>query len=312
MYRAVIIGAGNIASGFDAPDSLDILTHAHAYQCSPGFQLMGFYDIDYGRAKAAADKWGCKAYGTLEAAVRDAEVVSCCVPDLYHKQALEEISTYCPKLVIAEKPLAASVAEGEKLARIYGGRIPFLLNYSRRFLPEFQSMREEIRRYGNFLKGIGHYGKGILHNGSHMIDLLGFLLGGVGCHRILESEIHDLEGDASRDVILQIAGKPFYMTAIDSRIATIFELDLFFEKARVRILDGGNRIEKYEIRESATYQGYYNYILSECVDVDYSHAMEGLLENAGRVLDGVEGPACGLGDGLNVLKLCMQIRGESF
>lgn len=310
MYRAVIIGAGNIASGFDAPDSRDILTHAHAYQRNPAFQLMGFYDKDYRRAKAAADKWNVQAYETLDAAMQTAEIVSCCVPDPYHRQILEEVAAYTPGLVIAEKPLAASVEEGEMLKRVYGNRIPLLLNYSRRFLPEFQSLQRELGQYGKFLKGMGYYGKGILHNGSHMIDLLRFLLGDVGCHRVLKSEIHDFGEDPSKDVILEIQGKPFYMAAIDSRIATIFELDLFFEKVRVRILNGGTLIEKHEIKESDTYKGYYNYVLTEREEVDYSHAMTGLLNNAENVLKGVEAPVCGVEDGVELLRICMQIRGE--
>ncbi len=312
MYRAVIIGAGNIASGFDSPDSRDILTHAHAYQCHPAFQLTGFYDKDYKRAVEAAHKWGCRAYGTLAEALKAAKVVSCCVPDSYHRQILEKAAAYAPKLVIAEKPLASSVAEGEELLRTYGTGIPLLLNYSRRFLPEFQLLREEIRRYGKFLKGVGYYGKGILHNGSHMIDLLRFLLGSVECGKILKAEIRDYDGDPSKDAILQVQGQPFYMAAVDSRIATVFELDLFFEKARIRIVDGGSLIERYMIKESDTYAGYYNYVFQEREHVDYSHAMIGLLDNAKDILEEKGTPACSIEDGAEVLKICIQIRGESF
>lgn len=312
MYKVVIIGAGNIASGFDAPGSRDILTHAHACQCNPAFQLMGFYDKDYRKSMEAADKWSCHAYETMDDALKEAEVVCCCVPDKYHKQVLEQIPAYQPKLVIAEKPLAVTVAEGESLRQIYGNRIPLLLNYSRRFLPEFRGLREEIRQYGRFLKGIGYYGKGTLHNGSHMIDFLSFLFGAVECSDVLPFEIYDLAGDASKDLILKVQGEPFYMLAIDSRIVTVFEMDLFFEKARIRILDGGILIEKYRIKESDTYQGYYNYVFEGQEKVNYSNAMAGLLENAEGFLGSGEELACSLEDGLDVLRLCMKIRGELF
>lgn len=312
MHKSVIIGAGNIASGFDSPDSPNVLTHAHACQRSAAFQLMGFYDKDYRKAQEAAEKWDVRAYGTLNDALKEAEVVFCCVSDKYHKQILEEISAYQPRLVITEKPLAASVAEGESLRQIYDGRIPILLNYSRRFLPEFQELREEIKQYGSFLKGVGYYGKGVLHNGSHMIDFLRFLFGGVEYSEVLPCEVHDLEGDPSRDLVLKVHGEPFHMLAIDSRIVTIFELELFFEKARIRILDGGTLIEKHGVKESDTYQGYYNYVLADRETVNYSHAMMGLLQNAERFLSGTEELACSLEDGLNVLQICMQIRGEIF
>lgn len=310
MYQAVIIGAGNIAAGFDSPDSPDILTHAHAYQCNPAFRLAGFYDKDCRKAKEAADKWGVQAYETLDAAMETAEVVSCCVPDIFHRQVLEEVLAYHPRLVIAEKPLASSLAEGEILRRAYGVGIPLLLNYSRRFLPEFQKLRQEIKQYGKFVKGVGYYGKGIVHNGSHMIDFLCFLFGTVECLNVLPSAIEDFEGDSSKDAILRIQEGQFHMLAIDSRIATVFEMDLFFEKARVRILDGGILVERYQVKESDTYQGYYNYVLTGRETVNYSHAMTGLLEHAERLLNGKEEPACSLEDGMDVLKICMQIRGE--
>lgn len=310
MYNTVIIGAGNIAANFDSPDSTDILTHAHAFQNSDAFRLLGFYDKDYHVAKAAALNWGCHAYESLESALESAEVVSCCVSDQYHKEILEKAAKYKPKLVITEKPLAVSMIEGKVIEQIYYHKIPILLNYSRRFLKEFQDLREEIKQYGTFLKGIGYYGKGTLHNGSHMIDLLGFLLGTVECHEVLKPEIHDFDGDSSRDVILKIQEGQFHMIAIDSRIATIFEMELFFEKTRIRILDGGTRIERYKIKESDTYQGYYNYVLSRSESVNYSNAMTGLIDNAQKFLNRDEKLLCTLEDGINVLRICMQIRGE--
>lgn len=311
MYRTIIIGAGQIAAGFDTPDSSDILTHAHACQCSEDFCLMGFYDRDDRKTGVAAKKWNCCAYRTLGEAMEEAEVAICCVPDAYHREVLGEILQYHPKLVITEKPLASSVEEGEMLTQIYGDGIPVILNYSRRFLSEFRKLRQEIKEYGKFVKGVGYYGKGIVHNGSHMIDFLRFLFGTVECLEVLPSEIRDFDGDCSRDAVLQVGTGQFHMLAIDSRIATIFEMDLFFEKARVRILDGGTLIERYQLEESDIYKGHYNYVSVGCENVDYSHAMTGLIENARGVLEGKGKPACTLEDGLAVLRLCTGIRGET-
>ena len=46
MYKAVIIGAGNIAAGFDSPKSEKVLTHAHAITLHPDFELLGFINSD--------------------------------------------------------------------------------------------------------------------------------------------------------------------------------------------------------------------------------------------------------------------------
>ena len=96
------------------------------------------------------------------------------------------------------------------------------------------------------------------------------------------------------------------MNAIDCRLVTIFELELFFEKARIRILDGGEKIEIYEIRESDVYSGELNYQLSRTRQVDYSQAMMGLYDNVFHYLEGKQEIACTLEDGVQAVKICRE------
>lgn len=311
MYKVVIIGAGNIAAGFDSPESEKILTHAHAVAAHPDFELLGFYDTDEKKALEAARRWGGRVYADIESAVKKADVVCCCVPDRYHGEVLKKIAPFRPKVVIAEKPLAATYKEVQEIWAIYEGKIPLVVNYSRRFLKEFHALKQEMKAYGKFLKGAGYYGKGILHNGSHMIDILRFLLGEVEDISVVGAGVCDFETeDPSRDVVLKIQQGNFYMMAIDCRAVTIFEMELFFEKARVRILNGGEKIEAYRVEDSEVYAGYKNYRLQEVREVDYSGAMAGLLENVGGFLKLEQSLNCTLQDGVDVLKICMSIRGE--
>lgn len=312
MYRAVIIGAGNIAAGFDSPESEKILTHAHALLKHPDFELLGFYDTDEKKALGAAERWGGRAYADIESAVKNADVVCCCVPDRFHREILRKIAQFQPKIVIAEKPLTATYQEAKEIQDLYEGKIPLVVNYSRRFLKEFQFLKSEINSYGKFLKGVGYYGKGILHNGSHMIDILRFLLGEVEETKILGTPIFDFEFcDPSCDVLLKIQRKNFYMMAIDCRAVTIFEMELFFTRARVRIINGGEKIEIYRVEASDNYTGYENYLLQEERVVDYSQAMMRLMENVSGFLKQEQQLNCTLKDGLDVLKICMTIRGET-
>lgn len=308
MYRAVIIGAGKIGAEFDTPDSNKILSHAHAFLDHAEIILNGFYDVDHKKAVRAAELWGGKAYQEISDALRDADIVVCCVPDQFHGKVLKDIAAYRPKLVIAEKPVAVSMEEAEEVRQLYQGKIPLMVNYSRRYICEFEDLKNNLKKYGRFLKGVGYYGKGILHNGSHMIDLLWYLLGHVEIMAGVTGKIPDLSGDPSVDVTLRINQGVFSMIAIDSRIVTVFELDLFFEKARIRILEGGKKIEYYEVKESLIYKDYYNYNLIKTVSVDDSAAMQGLAENAVRFLENEEQMKCALEDGISVLHTCMEIR----
>lgn len=310
-YKVLIIGAGNIAALFDTPQSNKILTYAHAFSSNFAFNLKGFYDTDYKKSYAASEIWDCKAFKELDDAMKDINVVCCCVPDEYHFDILKKIADYPVKLVVAEKPLAKTVKEAEYIEYLYKSRnISLEVNYSRRFIEEFQALKQNIKDYGNFIKGTGYYGKGIIHNGSHMVDLLTYLLGEISEIEKTDRFIKDFtESDSSCDAVLHINNGIFNMTAIDSRIATIFEMDLFFEKARVRVLDGGNIIEIYKIKESEEYKGYYNYVLSEVLKVDYSGAMQGLVNNIKDFLGGNDKLQCTLEDGKRVIKTCLAIGG---
>lgn len=310
MDKVVIVGAGNIGAFFDIPESKKILSHAHAVTVHPKVELLGFYDVDEDKAQKAATIWNCKSFDSLESALYGTDVVYCCVPDQYHFDILKQIAEYPLKMVVAEKPIAVTVGEAFKIKQIYGKkRLPIILNYSRRFLPEFKKLRQKIKTYGKFVEGVGYYGKGIVHNGSHMIDLLSFLFGQELKVESIGHVVYDcFESDPSCDAVIGIGNGRFHMLPIDCRIATIFEMDLFFEKKRVRIIDSGNEIEMYFVRESEIYSGYSNYVLEQKIGVDYGNAMLGLINNYCAYLDGKEKILCSVDDGINVLAKCMEVK----
>lgn len=307
----VIIGAGRIASSFDSPISNKVLTHAHSFSLCKEFKLIGFYDTNYESATNAANIWNCKAFKNLEDALQSADVVCCCVPDEFHYRTLMKIAEYPVKLVIAEKPVATSLKDALEIKQMYIKKnIPIMINYSRRYIVEYQVLRQDIRNMGKFLKGTAYYGKGIIHNGSHILDLLSFLLTSEQKVKEVTNKVNDFyANDASYDIKMEISSGIFSMVAVDCRAVTVFEVDLFFEKSRVRIINGGNRIEIYSICESSDYSGYYNYVLSRTIDIDYSGAMCGLVDNAAKFLDGEAPLICGISDGINAMETCEKIKG---
>ena len=308
MYQVVIIGAGNIAARFDYPQSQDILTHAHVFSSYPGFLLRGFYDKDLEKSKEAARIWGGQAYESIEQAMKNTDIMICCVPDLYHGQVLREAVSYHPRLVVVEKPVASSLNEAEYIQNLYKDKIPVAVNYSRRYIKEMQELKNDIKQYGRFLKGIGYYGKGLKHNGSHMLDLLNYFFGNIQDVQVILDSINDYEEtDLSKDAVLKIQDSPFHMVAIDSKLVTIFEMELFFQNFRIRILDGGSKIEKYRVELSGPYEGYKKYVLWEEQNVNCSHAMLGLAENIKEFLDNGKKLECTIEDGIHVLKTCKLI-----
>lgn len=307
-YSVAIIGAGNIASRFDLPTTNKVLTHAHAVLQHEHYKLLGFYDIDYKKALEAADRWGTKAFSDMDKLVNAADVCVCCVPDKYHASAISQISKHNPLIIITEKPIADNYSDAIQLYENSLNKRSVAVNYSRRFIPEFQTLKKSMTQFGSLVKGVAYYGKGILHNGSHLVDLFRFFFGEIDYAKQLGKKLNDYEDDTTFDAILSWGNSSIYLIGVDSRQVTVFETDLMFERGRIRLLDGGQKIEIYEKKESIDYKGYYGYSLSKTIDIDYSDALVGLYDNIYNYLHGKEELLCDLSDGLRAIEVCEMIR----
>jgi len=276
IYDVLIFGAGQIAAGYDTPDSESILTHAHAIKKYSGFNLIGFYDKDTNKAKEASEKWQTVCYKTPEYA----DIVVICTPDDVHIESIQQAVAFSPKLIILEKPIARRFDDVLKIRSITE-QIPVQVNFSRRFVAEFQELSNSIKDYGKFLTGMGLYGKGFVHNGSHMIDLLKLLLGEITVLEII-SEMHDFyDNDATKTLKLCFdCGGEYFMQGIDCRHYSVFELDLCFEKARIKILDSGRLIQIFRPVNSKEYIGYMNLTLENEIYPKIDNAMLNLYHNA--------------------------------
>ena len=317
QYNVLIIGAGNIGAFFDEPDSEDIITHAHAFKNHDGFKLSGFIDTDESKASSAASIWGGEVFSSIEDAFKQEEIDIVCitVPDKFHYSILKIVHNFPVKFVFVEKPISKTLAEASEVLRIYNEKkIPVMVNYSRRFLSEFEYIKGEIDKgiFGNFVSGTGYYGKGLFHNGSHLINLLCYLIGDVARATSFGSVRDFYDDDESISAVLAFEGNStFTLNSVDCNLYTIFEMDLLFEKKRIRIVDSGFTIEKYSIQKSARFKGYQNLVLSETVDTSFGKAMYCAVDNIYKHLIGHEEIKCSLSDGYNAMEICQMIRGKS-
>lgn len=317
IYSVLIIGAGQIGALFDAPGSTAVLTHAHGFTGHGGFRLVGFVDPDMERAERAASIWGGEAYGSVAAAFASStiDVAVLAAPDGFHYSLLKELANQPLRLVFTEKPLTQSLAQGEEIIRLYQERsIPLLVNYSRRFVPEFVDLRDEIASgsLGSFLSGTGYYGKGTLHNGSHLVDLLNFLVGEVAeIRRFASIEDYCCEDSTCSALLTLKSGGRFVMQALDCRYFTIFEIDLFFEQARIRIVDSGFTLERYAVKNNELFAGYRNMQVVKTTSTSLGTALSHAAKAVYRFLSQGGPLTCSGADGLTVQRVCLEIRGTS-
>ncbi len=316
IYNALIIGSGNIGAFFDNSDSKYILTHAHGFIQHEGFNLVGFYDINHKKALNAANRWNCKAFKSIKEAfsMNKIDIVCVAVPDELHYQILKVLSNYSLKIIFVEKPLTKTMNEAKEIYDIYRKKeIDVCLNYSRRYVPEYIKLKEEINRndFGSYICGTGYYGKGILHNGSHIIDLLRYLIGEIYSFKTISGNFDFYEDDPSVTGILLFNNeKEFLLRNIDCNLYTIFEIDLFFEKNRIRITDSGFKIEIYEKSKSSVYKGYKYLTKSKVIDTDIGNAVYWAIDNIYNFINGNETIKCNIIDGLHAVEISNNLKDD--
>lgn len=311
VFNVLIIGAGKIGAFFDNPDQNEVLTHAHAFSLIEGFNLLGLVDVDLVSAAKAAERWHCNFFKTVEEAFEKytIDVVVVATPDHIRYQILEKIVRHSLKFVLIEKPIATSLLEAKKIKRLFeGSSIQVGVNYTRRFIPAFQQCKEEVSLglYGKYLTGSGYYGKGLIHNGSHLVDLLRFLIGEIKGISVLNSCYDFYQSDPTVTGIVKFTNaESFFLQGVDCKLYTVFELDLFFEKARVRFTDLGFRVERWKIEANNLFSGYKNikFVEQNKTDLERS-AYYGALAIYQTLAYQKKFP-CTLEDGIRALGLCL-------
>lgn len=278
--RAIIVGCGAVAGGYDqargrAPEG-EVLSHARAYALHPGFQVAACVEPDSDRRRAFMELWNIPAgFPDLGACTVGFDVASVCVPTEAHPEILSTLLERTPpRAVWCEKPLSHDEAASTALVGAYDDAgILLAVNYMRRWDPEMAALRDEIAAggLGRLQSANGFYTKGVLTNGSHLLDLLIFLCGPltpVSVHRRLKDLSED---DPTVTALLRLAdGAPVHLHGLDRAAFTIFELDLLFEAGRVVIEESGYRLRRHRVIDNPRYAGY-------------------------RMLDGGEARATGLG-----------------
>lgn len=311
MYRVAIIGCGNIGSLYsDDPKIKGIYTHAAAYSACSETKLVAVCDPDIVKAKKASEKWNCASYTDYKKILEEQkpDIVSICTPDNTHASILNDILNSQEKVlaVIIEKPIALDLSQATQLielAKLH--KVILVVNYSRRYSSQLMQVKEMVSagKLGKIQKISGYYTKGILHNGTHWLDLATLILG----------ELKSVQGFMSRDEdvldptldaqLIFNNGTVGFLQGLAAEHYSLFEMDILGTEGRIRILDSGHLIEFYEVKESQYYSGYKAVIKnSECESDMYNTLLHAVLDlvdclKTNRI------PKCSGQDGLYVLNI---------
>lgn len=310
-YRAALIGCGNIGSGpAHVGSNSEIISHAAAYTQNNDTILTAVCDANPESAKKTSVRWNVPNFYTDIGELLKKEspdFVSVCTPNqTHHEVLLLALQTPSVRAIWAEKPLTLNSEQAEQIVRLAKQqKVAILVNYTRRYSPAHQRLRDQIQlgALGKIQSVQGYYTKGILHNGTHWLDLA----------RWLVDDISNLQGfqirnefppDAQVDVRIQFQnGTVGYLQALDASAFSLFEMDILGTKGRVKLLDSGHRIEYFEVRPSPHYLGYQTLLPTHVIDGEMDVPLHNALADLISCVKTQRQPACSGDDGIVAIHL---------
>ncbi|MFD0713896.1 Gfo/Idh/MocA family protein [Paenibacillus sp. GCM10027626] len=129
--KAAVVGVGNIGS-----------LHAGVYNDHPQAELVAVCDIVKEKADAAAQKYGCKAfYSVQEMLASGIQLDACSVATKgeenggeHYEPTMQLLAAGIP--VLGEKPISNKIAEGEEMVKLAEEKqLPYGVNLNHRFTP---------------------------------------------------------------------------------------------------------------------------------------------------------------------------------
>ena len=261
MIKAAIVGCGNIAGFLDAPADEQIVTHVHAYVEAEGVELVACCDPDESQRMALLQRWNIPAaYADLQTLLANEkiDILSICSPTPFHFDALNaalndaNIST-----IICEKPVVQKREELDTLLPLLQStEKKVLINFIRRYDPSIREAARMIQsgELGELQHFSGVFTKGLYHNGSHMLELIEHLCGGITAITALSCTVKEedlfgsfyLETERARGTLNNESGDAY----------ALFELEIVLSRGRVRITDLGHTIQIETPAASTRYAGY--------------------------------------------------------
>lgn len=301
--KTVVIGFGAAADtlGRDARMAryFPKASHAAVLTDHAAFDWAAVVDPSAEARARARERWGVgTAVGSL-AELPEPESYACAVvatPPEHRGGVLDRLPNL--RAIMLEKPAAASLGEARALAAACDGRgIAVQVNYWRRGVPGFRVLAngELEDRIGRPRAVFGVYGGGLRNTGSHLIDFVRFLLGGVAdaepASDLRPTEDARLNGDVAGRVDLRLEdGTPVCLLPTDFREYREASLDIWGSRGRLSIEQESLVTRVFPRVENRGLEGEREIASDapETLDIPVAGAFVGLYDNLAGAVRGDE------------------------
>jgi predicted dehydrogenase len=210
LYKALVIGLGRVGLTLEGePGRADPCTHAGCFKKHPKTNLMAGFDPSSSRCQSFETRYpqtlsSCENFIDFFRSVRP-EIVSISTCSDQHLPVLRSIEKaldgkHWLKGILLEKPVGMNLEEGYECLDIESRLgLSIVVCHDRRFYPYFRSLKPMMTKRGlgkfrhmrgavycgSFLENKGHkkslryFGGPLLHDGTHLIDLMIYYAGAV-------------------------------------------------------------------------------------------------------------------------------------
>jgi predicted dehydrogenase len=246
VLRALIVGCGNVAGGYDLHGSKrEVWTHAKAYQLSSGVELTGVIDSSAKIARKFAQTWGVPFSGTeLLPALKKVkpDIVSICSPTSTHASLIESLCRAGIGAILCEKPIAYDLRAAERAVELCEKMgVLLAVNYQRNWDRQLNRLGEAVTQgeFGQVELIRVLYSKGLVHNGSHFVSLLDRWFGNLEVRKILHAfDVGAEEVKADFLASSPVASRILFHS-IPEQTFVLNEVEVLWERGRLEMRRGG-------------------------------------------------------------------------
>ncbi len=250
MTRALIIGCGQIAGGFNESDETSTLSHVVALRHA-GADVIGCMDHDPTRARRFAERWNIGEHGTVLAAMLERLapdlVVDCTPPSVRLSIVSAALVAPSVRALLIEKPLASSAAEAVAMrSRVRSANKPVIVAYQRAFDACYVAAETMVRQggLGRLVRITAIAYGGALANMSHLLERTFAMAGWPREAALIGAPILEDANDPGLSFRASFADEvEGVFLAVPRAGPAVIELELIGSEGRLRILDSERRVE---------------------------------------------------------------------
>ena len=290
----LIVGSGKIAGGFDKGRKLRDFpyTHAGAYIRDSRFKMIACVEPNKAHRIEFMKEWDIRfGFDSIDELLNldyRFDVISICSPTTYHSHDIEVALQLRPKLIFCEKPITTSLIDSERLVdACKAANVMMAVNHTRRWDSSVSELQANIlsERMGKLRSIVGVYNKGLLNNGSHMLDLLNFLVGPMSVIKAGRPVSDYSSNDQTIPVWLENEQSvPIYLACAHAEDYAFFELQLIFSLGVLIMEESGFYWRQRNARESPNFKGYRTLDEGGRLAGDYPNAMIKAIDNIYRAI----------------------------